>query len=439
MKNLKKNERVPSIGLMGTPVDCDNRGVLALGSSLVELTLDVIPQARVSFLVGSRNEAPVRIRVGDGLREIPVVNYRLSLRSDWRTHLFWIFLLSLIYRLIPISGVRRAIKSTTPWIRTVAEADMVGDICGGDSFSDIYGVPRFLLNSIEMLSVIIVRGDIVLLPQTYGPFSNSIARAVARWITRHASSILVRDRKGIDFVKSLIGRDCGEVNYCPDVAFALRAECPTEVQVDPPLPSDSGTGIIGFNVNGLMYNGGYTRDDMFSLKLDYQAFLPDLLVSLLNEQGNRLLLIPHTYGTEGTVESDLDSSIKVRDALPEKLRHRVHVVTGNYDQHELKGIIGKCDFFIGSRMHTCIAALSQAIPCIGIAYSYKFSGVFDSVGMGDWVVDGRIVDNQTAMDRILSLYREKEKARQKLVRESIQARNELRDAYGQLLSSATRD
>ena len=46
-----------------------------------------------------------------------------------------------------------------------------------------------------------------------------------------------------------------------------------------------------------------------------------------------------------------------------------------------KAVIGQCDFFIGSRMHACIAALSQGVPCVGVAYSMKFAGVFDTVGM----------------------------------------------------------
>ena len=65
------------------------------------------------------------------------------------------------------------------------------------------------------------------------------------------------------------------------------------------------------------------------------------------------------------------------------------IVDREYDQHEIKGVIGMCDFFVGSRMHACIGALSQGIPCVGVAYSMKFRGVFESVGVADWVVDSR--------------------------------------------------
>jgi polysaccharide pyruvyl transferase WcaK-like protein len=261
------------------------------------------------------------------------------------------------------------IRESTPWIRAMAEADFVGDIRGGDSFSDIYGFPRFLMNSIEMLAAILVHGDIVLLPQTYGPFSNPLARVLARWIISHSSVVLARGLQDLNNAKLLIGKSNREVGYCPDVAFALQAERPKNVETYPTLPQGLKPGIIGLNVNGLMYNGGYTRANMFDLKVDYRVLMPELLIALLRAQPNDLLLVPHTYGTPGAVESDLDSSLKIRDTLPEEFRNRIYAVIGNYDQHELKGIIGNCDFFIGSRMHACIAALSQSIPCVGIAYS----------------------------------------------------------------------
>jgi polysaccharide pyruvyl transferase WcaK-like protein len=38
-------------------------------------------------------------------------------------------------------------------------------------------------------------------------------------------------------------------------------------------------------------------------------------------------------------------------------------------------------------MHACIAAMSQAVPTIGLAYSRKFAGVFGTMSAGNLVVD----------------------------------------------------
>jgi polysaccharide pyruvyl transferase WcaK-like protein len=44
------------------------------------------------------------------------------------------------------------------------------------------------------------------------------------------------------------------------------------------------------------------------------------------------------------------------------------------------------DFFMGARIHACIAAFSSGIPIIPMAYSRKFAGLFGSIGY-DHTVD----------------------------------------------------
>ena len=47
-----------------------------------------------------------------------------------------------------------------------------------------------------------------------------------------------------------------------------------------------------------------------------------------------------------------------------------------------KSYIATMDFFCGSRMHACIAAVSSGVPVVPIAYSRKFAGVFGALGYG---------------------------------------------------------
>ena len=62
---------------------------------------------------------------------------------------------------------------------------------------------------------------------------------------------------------------------------------------------------------------------------------------------------------------------------------------GTYNQSEIKYLIGQCDFFVGSRMHACIAAISQLVPAVCIAYSDKFAGVMETIGIESMVADAR--------------------------------------------------
>ena len=422
--------------IMGTPVDCGNRGVLALGASLINLCSQASRGGEVVLLLGNRDNRPVSFRVGGELRSIPVVNARMSLRSRLRDHLFWILLMAVLYRLLPVAAIRAAIARSTPWVRTAAEADFVGDIRGGDSFSDIYGMRRFLLNFLLVWTVVLVKGTIVQFPQTYGPYMNPLARWLARFLLKRSSVIIARDQQSQKLAQKLVGPE-QEVLLCPDVAFSLESVRPERIELDPPFAGPLPPGIIGLNVNGLMYNGGYTRKNMFGLKLNYATFLPQLVVALLREHHGELWLVPHTFAPDGNVESDPEACRKLRDALPPEVRARARIVTREYDQHEIKGVIGQCDFFIGSRMHSCIAALSQGIPCVAVAYSRKFAGVFESVGMESWVVDAREATNEEAVARILDLYRQRASVRAGLLRRAEEARGRLREVFRMLFAEAT--
>jgi polysaccharide pyruvyl transferase WcaK-like protein len=420
---------------MGTPVDCGNRGVLALGASLVNLCSQASGGGEVVLLLGNRDSLPASFRVGGRLRSIPVVNARLSLRSPLRDHLSWILLMALLYRLLPVPGVRAAIARSTPWIRTVAEADYVGDVHGGDGFSDIYGTSGFLLSFLMDWTVLLVKGTMVQFPQTYGPYKTPLARGLARFLLKRSSVILARDHLSQKLAQELVGPE-KVVLFCPDVAFSLESVLPERLELDPPFEGSVPPGVVGLNVNGLMYRGGYTRKNMFGLKLNYATFLPQLVVALLRELPGELWLVPHTFAPDGDVESDPEASRMVRDGLPPDLRARIRIVSREYDQHEIKGIIGRCDFFIGSRMHACIAALSNGVPCAGVAYSMKFAGVFATVGMESWVVDGREATNEQAVARILELYRRRAEIRGGLGRCADEARTQLQNVFRNLPAAA---
>jgi polysaccharide pyruvyl transferase WcaK-like protein len=100
-----------------------------------------------------------------------------------------------------------------------------------------------------------------------------------------------------------------------------------------------------------------------------------------------VLLIPHVFGT--AKDSDSVACKRIYNELQSKYPDRLGLAAGEYDQSQIKHIIGACDVLIGSRMHACIAAVSQAIPAISLAYSGKFIGVMETLGVAPLVADLR--------------------------------------------------
>ncbi len=423
--------------ILGASLVTGNMGVSALAASLVKLFRDAAPEAEISFFLGARTGDPQWLRISGRPVRIEVINYRLSPRAKIREHLLWLLLMAALYRIVPVASWREGILRKNRRLAAVRQSDIVGNISGGDSFSDIYGLGRFLTESATSLIVILLGKNLCLLPQTYGPYKSCLAQHLARLIMERAGTILARDPESKALVKVMLGGDTSpkQVLLCPDVAFALEAEAPRLEDISPPLDTGNHRGLIGLNVNGLLYNGGYSRNNMFGLAFDYRAFVHDLAGRLMGNTDCELLLIPHTYGPPGDVESDPQACREVYVAL-KKYAGRVHLLEGEHDPHVVKGVIGLCTFFIGSRMHSCIAALSQGIPAMAVAYSRKFKGVFDTAGIGHMVVDARAEDAESAIRKILAGYERREIERSNLQTRVSGMKDDLRDAFAGILGRA---
>lgn len=392
--------------LMGASLGTNNMGVSALAASLVKIIHGIRPDATFHLLIGDKSSEPKQLTVNNTPVKVNIVNFRMSPRARFHEHIFWIFVLCFIYRLLPLKAVRRRIASSNNWIRTLLRAGFIGEIRGGDSFSDIYGLKRMFLGVMPSLTALILKKDLVLLPQTYGPYKSAAARMLARFIIKRARSIASRDREGLDTIRKILGKNATNngVRFCPDVAFMLDAIPPEDPAIEPPLDLGKNRPLVGINVNGLMFYGGYSRKNMFGLKLDYGKFITALVDRFLKETPAHILLVPHTFGATGNVNSDPAACMEVLRRISPDQKSRVHLVTEQYDQNNIKGVIGLCDFFIGSRMHSCIAAISQEIPTVAVAYSKKFIGVFNSADLGDMVVDARELDSEAALTGIFDRF-----------------------------------
>lgn len=129
--------------------------------------------------------------LGDRKLRIPIANFRLSPRAHVE-QLVWWFLFSVLYRVVPVGWVRNFLSRKHPLIHASTEAVMVGDIRGGDSFGDIYGLKNFLQGSLEVLPVILVQEQLRFSPNLWS-MQRRWPVNLARFILRRASVILSRD------------------------------------------------------------------------------------------------------------------------------------------------------------------------------------------------------------------------------------------------------
>lgn len=253
------------------------------------------------------------------------------------------------------------------FVSEVKSCDLILDIGEGDSFTDIYGVPRFALYTGTKIMVWLAGRQLILSPQTIGPFNRPWTRALANFAMRRAARVFARDHMSRQYLQQ---HNIANADEAIDVAFALPFNRP-----EPSTAPAGGRIKVGINVSGLLYNGGYTKDNQFGLTLDYAKLTDATLDWLATRDDVEVHLVPHVLADELPVEDDRAISVELMKRYPGLV-----LAPRFTSPSDAKSYIAGMDFFVGARMHACIAAFSSGVPVVPLAYSRKFNGLFESVG-----------------------------------------------------------
>lgn len=386
------------VALLGLTRNTDNFGVRVLLSATVDIVSAAHPDAEIILIdYGHRAEAHCE-QTRQGPREVRLVNLRFSWRLFLPNNAFRLLALALVLRFLP-SQWRETIVRRHQYLREFAECRSVYAIAGGDSFSDLYGFERLLYVSIPQLIALLLGCRLILLPQTFGPFRSPFARMIARWIIRRASRIYSRDAAGVETIRSLLSSGTPAVMVVPDVGFSMPA-APISVEVlDALTRAKRGRPLVGLNVSRLLYEGGYNRANMFGLRESFADLSYRIAAHVVSTLDASVLLIPHVCGSK---ESDEDETY-LCVAMQRDLASRgveVSYIAHPLDHREIKSVIGACDLFVGSRMHACIAAVSQGVPAVCLAYSGKFAGVMHPLGASATVIDLKHASSEDVLGTI---------------------------------------
>jgi colanic acid/amylovoran biosynthesis protein len=355
-----------NIILANLPINNANKGCVALSVSIMFLLNKLLKEKSISYKFylpdsGYKSKGMYTIKVGDSDIEFYTCDY-----ADW-------------------SDPRTSLKQLALWIfkrelfktnrKVFKNADFIFDIGQGDSFADIYGKERFEM--IDKIHKVARKNKIpyCLLPQTIGPFKNEQIKSQAIESMNKADLVMARDFQSFSFVKE----NCpGIISHeYIDVAFFM----PYEKQ------NFSNDFIhLGLNVSSLLWHGGYTQNNQFGLKCNYQQLIYDIIEFFLNFPNLKIHLVGHVVSGESDIENDYEVCYHLANKYAsEKVILSPLFLTPIF----AKNYIGGMDFFVGARMHAAIAAFSCGVPVYPMAYSRKFNGLFmDTLSypyMGDLV------------------------------------------------------
>lgn len=421
-------KRGARVGILGATFNTGNMGVSMLAAGAIRCVLHRYPRAEVMLLDYARESSPFEIVHEGRPVRIGFVNIRFSKNFYLANNIALLLVLTVLARLVPSRVFRRRLLERNRYMKAVLETEAFFALSGGDSFSDIYGIGRFLYVALPQLLVLLAGKRLILLPQTLGPFRGGFSRAVAKYIMKRAEVIYSRDHGGLQATRELLGLEEGnpKLRFCYDLAFDVDPAPPAELKIEG--LRGGAAPLAGVNVSGLLLAGGYNGGNMFGLTVEYGDLVRQLIAHLIENQAARVLLIPHVFGGPDSVESDTSACEAVYEELKAKYEGRIGVVRGRYRHDEIKHVIGQCEFFVGARMHACIAALSQCIPAVGVAYSDKFAGMMGAVGFAETVIDPRRMGVEQMLRIVDEAYGKRQSIRARLEEVIPQVRQTIRGA-----------
>lgn len=410
------NENSPRVCILGATFNTPNMGVSMLAAGAIRCILHRFPKAKIALLDYAREGSHFDFSFDGKPTPIQLINLRFSKKVYLENNIALLLLFALASRLLPAS-LRTPLLSRNRYMKEILESDLVFALSGGDSFSDIYGISRFIYVGLPQLLILLAGKRLICLPQTIGPFRSPLVRAVAKYILGRCEVIYSRDQTSLDATRRLLNRSDSDdrLRFCYDLAFDVDPVRPQRLEIEGlPKWTSNSPPLVGFNISGLLLAGGYTQKNMFQFQVDYETLVTRMIEFLVEEKSATVLLVPHVFGPSGDLESDPGACEAIFNKLRPKYEGRIGIARGSYRYDEIKYLIGMSDFFVGARMHACIGAISQHIPTVSIAYSDKFAGVMQAIGAGDLVVDPRRMNLEEMIATLGHAYDRRESVRSQL-------------------------
>jgi polysaccharide pyruvyl transferase WcaK-like protein len=354
-------------------------------------------------------------------RNIKVVGYSSGrLRKHRRAlvvfsyHLGCSLLRSVIWRFLNRIGIHVPLLLNEAYCREYHKADIVLDL-SGDSFSDKGA--RSPISILGILIALTLRKPVVIYSQSIGPFIK-LTMPLAKMCLNKAHLITVREETSEKYLKA-IGVNKTPVYQVADCAFALTPITSEEARGilakegihrgDSPLV---GVSVSSFIVQLAQRNTanlrvpGNEKDSYLGL----MARLVDFLTESIQAQ---VVFVPHVIAPRWWIRDDRVVGQEIYRQV--KGKSKVSLIKHDYTPQQLKGVIGQCDLFIGSRMHAVIAALSMHVPAIALGWSYKYAGIMERLGLRQYTCEYSSLTAEELISKVSDAWAKRKEIKEQLV------------------------
>jgi colanic acid/amylovoran biosynthesis protein len=160
------------------------------------------------------------------------------------------------------------------------------------------------------------------------------------------------------------------IQLTTDAAFLIEAETPSDLDL-----SEHDEIQVGLTVRRW-----FRRE---SDQLRYEQVLASFVDWLIAARRARAIFVPQVTHT---LADDDDRTVARRIVGRMKHPDGALLLDRELRPGEIKDLCGRMTYFVGTRMHSAIFALSMGVPVLAIGYLPKTAGLMEELGLSEWTL-----------------------------------------------------
>jgi colanic acid/amylovoran biosynthesis protein len=213
----------------------------------------------------------------------------------------------------------------------------------------------------------------ILLPQAFGPFTDSDLRDKMKIIVENANLIFARDKYSFEFISEISERN-SHIYKMPDFTNLVEGIVPDYFK------------SINCEI-AIIPNTKLTESGVLNRE-DYLQILGDMIEEIETHK-----FMPFFLVHEGV--KDLKLVQDVNSLFGKNIK-----IIKEEDPIKVKGIIGHSKAVITSRFHGLVSALSQAVPCLCIGWSHKYEALMEDYDYTEGLLNINSLNKKVIADKL---------------------------------------
>jgi len=288
-------------------------------------------------------------------------------------------------------------------LRAYKEADCVIS-CGGGFIRDGYDLLGKLFGFMVARSF---GKPLVIYAQSIGPLDKIYTKLPVRWVLDKFDLIITRDAHSAETLKS-IGVVGPRIEVTADAAINLKPGSKERArEILEENLSSSERPLVGISVREWIYPSVNRKNQLDH----YTKTIARIADHVVDELGADVIFIS-TCNAPNYRYNDPKIAAGIKKEMANQ--KRATIIKEDYPVRDIKGLIGKMDLCICTRMHPLIFATTMGVPTVGISYEFKTMEYMRALGLEEYVVDIVDVDYDELKEKVDKAWERREEIGKKL-------------------------